>query len=301
MEHSFNTGIAKVVGIEGAILLKHLFYWVQKNYGNGKHYYDGSYWTYNSVRGFGIIFDYLNQKQISRILNNLIKGGYIKTGNYNANKMDRTMWYAFTENGMRLMNENGFALDGNADSAKEGNALYQNEEMHLPKMGNGNTEKGKCNTNIVTDKNKKDINLPTNVGMSQSDPVDYERLKDYFNEELVKHNSVIPKLASVTDRRRQSIKARVREHGKTALMGVIVKAAASAFLNGRNGRAFVASFDWLIKPNNFVKVLEGNYDDNINNITDGNNRSNNGREQRIAEVAAIMDRLMAQDDAERAQ
>lgn len=150
------------------------------------------------------------------------------------------------------------------------------------------------------DKDKDNIK-PTNVGMSQSDPVDYERLKDYFNEELARHNSVIPKLASVTDRRRQSIKARVREHGKTALMTVIVKAAASAFLNGRNGRAFVASFDWLIKPNNFVKVLEGNYDDNINNIADGNNRSNNGREQRIAEVAAIMDRLMAQDDAERAQ
>lgn len=171
----------------------------------------------------------------------------------------------------------------------------------VKKLERGGKETLPNNKDKSKEENKDRINLPTNVGMSQSDPVDYERLKDYFNEELARHNSVIPKLASVTDRRRQSIKARVREHGKTALMTVIVKAAASAFLNGRNGRAFVASFDWMIKPNNFVKVLEGNYDDNINNITDGNNRSNNGREQRIAEVAAIMDRLMAQDDAERAQ
>ena len=151
----------------------------------------------------------------------------------------------------------------------------------------------------------KDNNKPTNVGMSQSDPsrsgVDYDKLITCFNAELSKQGSIIPKLASVTDKRRQSINARVKEHGKDAFFKVIKKAAASPFLNGRNNRSFVASFDWLIKPNNFVKVLEGNYDDNINNITDGNNRSNNGREQRIAEVAAIMDRLMAQDDAERAQ
>ena len=110
MEHSFNTGLAKIVGVEGAVILKHLFYWVQKNYGNNKHFYDGSYWTYNSVRGFSIIFDYLSTKQINRILNNLIKDGYVKTGNYNSNKMDRTMWYAFTEKGIELMKKNGFVL-----------------------------------------------------------------------------------------------------------------------------------------------------------------------------------------------
>lgn len=150
MEHSFNTGLAKIVGVEGAVILKHLFYWVQKNYGNNKHFYDGSYWTYNSVRGFSVIFDYLSIKQINRILNNLIDGGYIKTGNYNSNKMDRTMWYAFTEKGIELMEKNGLKLDGTTDLPKSENAIEQNKQMDLPKSENGFSQKGECNTNIVT-------------------------------------------------------------------------------------------------------------------------------------------------------
>lgn len=39
--------------------------------------------------------------------------------------------------------------------------------------------------------------------------------------------------------------------------------AASAFLmgqaEGRNGKPFRATFDWLIAPTNFVKVIEGNF------------------------------------------
>ena len=36
----------------------------------------------------------------------------------------------------------------------------------------------------------------------------------------------------------------------------------SSFLKGQNDRGWVITFDWFVKPNNFIKVLEGNYDDN---------------------------------------
>lgn len=186
MEHSFNTGLAKIVGVEGAVILKHLFYWVQKNYGNNKHFYDGSYWTYNSVRGFSVIFDYLSTKQINRILNNLIDGGYVKTGNYNSNKMDRTMWYAFTEKGIELMEKNGLKLDGTTDLPKSENAIEQNKQMDLPKSGNGFSQKGECNTNIVTNIITDDI--LTNV--SSADTTTNEA-KDKDNEKE-KTASAIP-------------------------------------------------------------------------------------------------------------
>lgn len=180
MEHSFNTGLAKIVGVEGAVILKHLFYWVQKNYGNNKHFYDGSYWTYNSVRGFSIIFDYLSTKQINRILNNLIKDGYVKTGNYNSNKMDRTMWYAFTKKGIELMEKNGLKLDETADLPKSENAIEQNKQMDLPKSENGFSQKGECNTNIVT--NIITDNILTNVSSTdtttnEAKPKDNEKEK----------------------------------------------------------------------------------------------------------------------------
>ena len=38
------------------------------------------------------------------------------------------------------------------------------------------------------------------------------------------------------------------------------KAEASEFLKGENDRAWTADFDWLIRPTNMSKVLEGKYD-----------------------------------------
>ena len=35
---------------------------------------------------------------------------------------------------------------------------------------------------------------------------------------------------------------------------------ASDFLTGRKDGKWSASFDWIIKPENWVKVMEGNYD-----------------------------------------
>lgn len=92
---------------------------------------------------------------------------------------------------------------------------------------------------------------------SDSD-VDFNALKDFFNSEMDRRGSRIPKINVISAARRKSIRCRCRQHGKEALMRVIEKAATSDFLNGSVD--FVASFDWLLKPNNFIKTLEGNYD-----------------------------------------
>ena len=42
---------------------------------------------------------------------------------------------------------------------------------------------------------------------------------------------------------------------------VIDNISNSPFLQGQNSRNWMADFDWVIRPNNYVKVLEGNYND----------------------------------------
>lgn len=172
MTHNFNTGIAKEVGVYEAVFISHLFFWIQKNYGNGKHYYDGSYWTYNSVRGFNIIFDYLTPNQIRRVLDNLINGGYIKTGNYNTNKIDRTMWYAFTEKGLKLLNDNGYKFDNSDNSTEQESPFVKNHkcicekpQMDLAKTTNASDQNHKCTytDNIVTDISNTDISVEENA------------------------------------------------------------------------------------------------------------------------------------------
>ena len=40
---------------------------------------------------------------------------------------------------------------------------------------------------------------------------------------------------------------------------VLRTAGESEFLNGHNEKVWKADFEWLMRPNNFIKVLEGKY------------------------------------------
>ena len=42
----FDASVAKKVGLEEAIYLSNVEYWVEKNAANKKHFHDGYYWTY---------------------------------------------------------------------------------------------------------------------------------------------------------------------------------------------------------------------------------------------------------------
>ena len=101
---------------------------------------------------------------------------------------------------------------------------------------------------------KEDSQKETDVSFSPAD------LVVFFNSWMDEENAMIPRIKSLSEQRKKCVGARIREYGKPALSTVIRKAAASDFLNGKNGRDFIATFDWLMKPTNFPKVLEGNYD-----------------------------------------
>jgi hypothetical protein len=68
----------------------------------------------------------------------------------------------------------------------------------------------------------------------------------------------LPKLREVTDKRKTVIKARLKQYSMEQIEEVFILAEASDSLKGANGK-WNANFDWLMNENNFVKVLEGNY------------------------------------------
>lgn len=105
---------------------------------NKKHFYNGKYWTYNSVSAFSELFPFWTQKQVRRILDSLKNNGLIETGNYNKNSYDRTIWYTVTEKALSLM----------------GISICPNGQMDFPKKENQTAPKGepipKINTKINT-------------------------------------------------------------------------------------------------------------------------------------------------------
>ena len=60
--------------------------------------------------------------------------------------------------------------------------------------------------------------------------------------------------------RKDALKRLCDKQGADMVLAVIKKAGESAFL-GNSGRKWRASFDWFLKPGNFLKVREGNYTD----------------------------------------
>ena len=104
MHHIFSVEIATRYGVNAAILLQNLQYWIAHNKANEKCFYEGRYWTYNSVKAFTELFPYLSEYQIRTALQKLLDDGVIIKGEFNRTSMDRTTWYALTDKGEAILN-----------------------------------------------------------------------------------------------------------------------------------------------------------------------------------------------------
>lgn len=62
-----------------------------------------------------------------------------------------------------------------------------------------------------------------------------------------------------SSKRCQLLKGRIREYGIDEVLNAINNVRKSDFLRGENNRGWMITFDWFVKPNNFLKTLEGNY------------------------------------------
>lgn len=60
-------------------------------------------------------------------------------------------------------------------------------------------------------------------------------------------------------KRCQLLKGRIREYGMDDILKAMDNIRHSDFLRGENKNGWMITFDWFVKPNNFLKVLEGNY------------------------------------------
>ena len=91
--------------------------------------------------------------------------------------------------------------------------------------------------------------------------IDFEKVRQQFNR--IMETKKIPKLkGKIAGQRKAFFEARVRENGIVSVYRVMIKAAESNFLNGGGGKGWIANFEWIFRPNNFPKVLDGYYDNN---------------------------------------
>lgn len=97
MNHTFDINIAKKFGVDCAIVLENLHFWINKNKSNRKHFYEDRYWTYNTAKAFEELFPYWSESQIRRILKKLEDYNLIYVGNFNKVSYDQTKWYSLND------------------------------------------------------------------------------------------------------------------------------------------------------------------------------------------------------------
>jgi hypothetical protein len=86
----------------------------------------------------------------------------------------------------------------------------------------------------------------------------YEDAVEKFNSTCLK----LPKVTKLTGERVNMLATILETNSKEEVMNVIKRTSESDYLNGNNKDGWKASFDWVFKPNNFVKILEGNFENN---------------------------------------
>lgn len=161
--------MAKEFGLNAAVLLRHIEFWLAKNEAHQRNFYDGCYWTYCSAEAMAKIFPYLTERQIRYALGKLIKRGILKTGNYSDGECNRTTWYAFGKNYARPNLQNcqmqvtklSDASDNNVSSYSNtyNNIIISNTDKETDKRENARAKKetqpkhqyGEYNNVLLTD------------------------------------------------------------------------------------------------------------------------------------------------------
>lgn len=235
MIYHFDGDVAEKFGTDCATFISHMQYWIAKNAANERHFYEGRYWTYNSLSALERLFPFWTRRQIERIIRDLKKAGVLLTGHYSKNSYDRTTFYSIDESRLPIH-----------QTVK---SISPNGEMDLPDNGNdispnGEIIKEQNNTQIEEESNK------TKISKAQ-------QVVDRYNAICTS----LPKVVRLTDKRRRAVRL-IYDKGYTPeqLDEVFRKAQASSFCTGQNDRHWKADFDWLLNESNLVKVLEGKYD-----------------------------------------
>lgn len=147
-------------------------------------------------------------------------------------------------------------------------SLYQDEENRPNKATNKEVtnDQQRPNKEVTTNKNDKNDKNDKNIL--------YTLVCNLWNS--LSEN--IPKINFIKENstRSKHLKARIEEVGEEKFFEVLKSISNSDFLCGKNNSNWTITFDWFINASNFVKVLEGNYNNRTTQKQDTNEFKNYG-------------------------
>lgn len=166
-------------------------------------------------------------------------------------------WQAMATDNMQTQKEDTSACDGMRTDATVCDGMRTDAYDRYDRYDRKNKEE---------EDNKKKDEPSLCAGAQSSSSSDYSLVVEYWNNAVKEQGSAMRPLRGLTENRKAAIRARLREHkqdGIEAIRQMIDKAVVSDFLNGRNSRNAIFTFDRLMSPSMFQKTLEGNFDNAV--------------------------------------
>jgi len=183
---------------------------------------------------------------------------------------------------IELLEEDVIQLEGDTLSqkrmVKDSNL---SDKRALAGSGGGKTTSKK---HFAVAKNEANDTANTVANSENESESENENDFDLFKEVVSLYNDIcvsLPKVQTINDSRKKVIKARYKDFKEdiNIFKDIFIMAEKSKFLTGQV-KNFRASFDFLLSPTNYPKVLEGNYENNEekNNLKAGQTNKPNVKE-----------------------
>ena len=99
------------------------------------------------------------------------------------------------------------------------------------------------------------------ISRSPLPPIDFTAFVESYNKAVEGKGISVQRL---TTKRKQSIQELLSVYSYQDYETVLLKIKESRFMWGANSKKWKVTFDWLIEQDNFIKVLEGHYDNTSN-------------------------------------
>ena len=186
-----NKTLAREIGLNEALILQQINYWIEINKKSGKNYHDGKYWTYNSIRAWQENdFDYMSFDTVKRTFSKLEKAGYLLV----KDPRDKTKWYTinndkleelYVDMELKKQKIQTEALKKSMPNTLGQNALMQRDNLHqpLPENTTNNTTNNSADISIHPSIKEKNQLFSENMKGRRID-ISYKNIYQNCLEEL---------------------------------------------------------------------------------------------------------------------
>lgn len=161
------------------------------------------------------------------------------------------------------------------NNSEKNPSFEENSEKNPSKFGKksekqeNNSEKNPTNNNTIYNYNNTNI-LNNNIHVKN----EFSRVCEEIKNKWIKiayEFDLSGKQLKINDKRKRAINNLLKEYSLEEMLQAMGKIRTSNFLQGNNKTGWQISFDWFTNKSNFLKVLEGNYDDKENENTGSKN------------------------------